>query len=183
MRTFSLTKHLCASALFLLIGSTAHAVTLSVNCGSTTGLPSINAALKVLQSSEESHGTNTINVSGACHENLSISNADGLTLNAAPGASISDASGGTNFVILIDHSPRVDINGFTINGAVTCQLISNCRFSGNSFQGSYTNGVAIVGAATALFSGDTIRNAKGAGLLINADAAVGAGGITVTGSA
>jgi len=44
----------------------------------------------------------------------------------------------------MDHSPQVAINGF-----------------------------AIFGAATALFSGDTISGAKGAGLMINTAAAVG----------
>jgi hypothetical protein len=47
MRTFGLTKYVCASALILLIGSSAHAATLSVTCGSTTGLHSIGAALRV----------------------------------------------------------------------------------------------------------------------------------------
>ena len=78
MKSSNFRKHLYASALLLLIGSTAHATTLNVSCGarSTSGaFASIGAALKTLQYSE-SRGPTTINVSGACHENVVIQNVD-----------------------------------------------------------------------------------------------------------
>jgi hypothetical protein len=42
----------------------------------------------------EDHGPSTINVSGACHENVLFQNVDRLTIAGSNGASITDASGG-----------------------------------------------------------------------------------------
>jgi hypothetical protein len=60
---------LCLMALLLMSTGTVNAATLYVNCAGKTGLTSIGAALKALQYSE-GHGPSTINVSGACHENI-----------------------------------------------------------------------------------------------------------------
>ena len=89
---------------------------------------SINAAIKALQSFEESQGPNTINVSGACHENILIKNMDRLTLNAVNGASITDASNGNSDVIAVDNSLGFTLTGFTITGgvdAVDCEYGSH----------------------------------------------------------
>src|SRR5262245_51809805 len=77
----------CVPLVLLLSASTVAAATLSVNCGGKVGLTSIGAALKAVQFA----GPSTIKVSGACHENIVIQSLDRLTLNAAPGASITDA--------------------------------------------------------------------------------------------
>ncbi len=70
------------------------AATLYVNCGGKSDLTRIGAALRVLQYSE-GPGPSTINVLGACNENVVIRRLDRLTLNAVNGgASVSDASGG-----------------------------------------------------------------------------------------
>ena len=113
MPTMTLNKVACVSALLLLLGSTANAATLWVNCGARSGLTSINAALKALQYSE-SRGSATINVSGVCKENVVIQSLDRLTLTAVNGASVSDASGGKLDVISIFDSRDVAINGFAI---------------------------------------------------------------------
>src|SRR5271167_4705675 len=110
-------RSVIASALLLLLGSAAQAGTLWVNCGGKGGLNSIGAALKSLQNFESREPT-TINVSGACHENVVIQSIDRLTLTAVNGASIIDPSGGSLSTVTIDDSRDVAINGFTINGGV-----------------------------------------------------------------
>src|SRR5215469_10118029 len=104
----------CLPLVFLMAASTVRATTLSVNCAAKEELHSIGAALKVLQNGE-GHEPSTINVSGACHENVVIHSVDRLTLNAINGASVSDASGGKLDVIDTFDSHDVAIKGFTID--------------------------------------------------------------------
>src|SRR5260370_646610 len=150
MQAFTLTKYVCVPALLLFLGSAAQAATLWVHCGATKGLSSITAALKVLHSSEESPGPSTINVSGACNENIVIQSMDRLTLNAVNGASITDASGGNLDVIQILDSRSVSVNNFTINGSaggasgINCLDGSLCRLNANTIQGAADGfGVAV----------------------------------------
>ena len=103
MTMFKLSKYVFAPILLLSVGSVAQALTLTVNCGAKDGLNSIGAALKVLQGPLGSLPS-TINVSGACHENILIQNMDRLTLNAVNGASITDVSDGSHEVIDVEHS-------------------------------------------------------------------------------
>ncbi|MGB8692284.1 MAG: hypothetical protein WCD08_02095, partial [Steroidobacteraceae bacterium] len=58
IKTITLQKYVCVPALLLLMGTTANATTLWVNCGARSGLTSINAALKTLKG-PESAGANT----------------------------------------------------------------------------------------------------------------------------
>jgi Right handed beta helix region len=146
-----------------MAASTVKATTLHVNCGGKAGLTSIGAALKELQYSE-GHGSSTINVSGACQEDIVIQSIDRLTLNAAPGASINDASGGNLVTVTIDDSRDVAINGFTINGgaggadALDCQDGSVCRLNGNTIQGA-VNGYGVGVFFSQLFlDGGTLQN-------------------------
>src|SRR5271163_2711884 len=103
MKMFDFKRHVGVFDLLFLMGSTAHAVTLSVNCGAKEGLTTINAALHALKAIPIS-APNTINVSGKCSEYVLIQNMDRLTLNAINGASITDASNGTHEVIDVDNS-------------------------------------------------------------------------------
>jgi hypothetical protein len=180
-------KYVIAPALLLLMGSTAQAATLHVNCGAQEeGLNSIGAALKALQSSE-SHGPATVNVSGACKENIVIQSMDRLTLTAVNGASVSDASGGTLTVIDIEDSRDVAINGFTINAGsdgvsgangIICGDFSICRLSGNVIQGAASGaGFIVFGQAQATLGGDTLQN-NGAGLVVLSAGRVRAGPFT-----
>src|SRR5262252_8417521 len=100
MSRFLYAPGLCLTALLLMSTGTVKAATLYVNCGGKGGMASIGGALRVLQNGE-GPGSSTINVSGACHENVVIQSMDRLTLNAVNGASISDASGGKQDVISI----------------------------------------------------------------------------------
>ena len=176
MKSSNFRRYWYASALLLLVGSTAQATTLYVNCGGRSGggaFTSIRAALKALQSSE-SHGPTTINVSGVCHENVLIQNVDRVTLAAAPGASINDASGGNADTVQIASSQGVSINNFTINGGasgVDCILGSLCYLNGNTVQGASGNAGVNAAALSRIFvSGGTIQ-----GNLIGINAQNGAG--------
>jgi hypothetical protein len=166
--------------VLLLMGSTANATTLWVNCSARSGLGSINGALKTLKSSEV-RGPATINVSGACRENVVIQGLDRLTLTAVNGASVSDASGGTLDVISIADSRDVAINGLTVNGSagdgngISCNDYSTCRLSGNVIQGRGNAGFAVYSQSQATLDGDTLQNNGVAGLQVRSGSTVRAG--------
>jgi len=177
-------------AILIAAGMTAaadgQAANVRVRCGGggEDAFPSISAALAHL----DARGTNTIAVYGACQENLSITDFNQLTLNANAGASISDASGGTKNVIVITSSQTVNFNGFTIDGALLCQISSFCGFSGNTFQnargaGGLGDGVFIRAASHASFSGDKIVNNGRFGMTVTGGSFAEATGITVRGNA
>jgi hypothetical protein len=176
------TKCLIAAAL-LGTATAAGAMTLQVNCGARSGLSSIGAALKVLQTSE-SHGPATIKISGNCRENVLIQSFDRLTLTAVNHASISDASGGKLSVVDMEDSRDVAINGFTINAGsgenvygVVCGDWSSCRFSANVIQGAlgdFAAGLAVFGNSQATLDGDVLQN-NGLGLLIRTGSTVRTG--------
>jgi len=154
---------LCLPLALLMSASTVRAATLYVNCGGKAGLTSIGAALKALQYSE-GHRSSTINVSGACNENVVIQSIDRVTLNAAPGASINDPTGGNLDVIDILDSRDASVNNFTINGGaygITCQDRSLCRLNGNSVQGANTAGVGIFFSQADVNGGVVRSNATG----------------------
>jgi hypothetical protein len=169
--------------LFMAAGA-VNAATLHVNCGGKAGLTSIGGALKELQYSE-SHGPNTINVSGACHENVVIQSVDRLTLNAVNHASVSDASGGKQDVIAVFDSRDVAINGFTINAGsdgvtttngISCNDWSACRLALNVIQGAGSGGgFAVYQASEATVDGDTFQN-NGVGLIVHSGTRVRPGG-------
>jgi len=98
-------------------------------------------------------------VVGTCTENVLIRGFNRLTL-IGPGASINDASGGTGFVVDIEDSTDVTLQGFTINGGfigVFCSDFSICRFKGNTIQGALQAGVQVV-QSRASFDTNTIQN-------------------------
>jgi len=161
MQTVNIKKCVIASALLLLIsvGASVQAATLSVNCAGTSGLTSINAAIKAL-ASFESHGPATINVAGACHENIVIQSTNRLTLNAINGASITDASSGTLDVVGVIDSRDVTIAGFLINGGamgISCEGGSWCELDNDTVQGVPAGGGGI---GVFLFSGATLSGVK-----------------------
>jgi hypothetical protein len=181
MSTLIIRKHLVLPALLFVLASAANATTLNVNCGVRYGLSSIGAALKALQGFAFG-GPATINVSGACRENVVIQGLDRLTLNAAAGASITDASGGNLDVISILDSRDVAINGFTINAGsgdgvngVSCNDFSTCRLSGNVIQGAGSAGFAVFQQSEATLDGDTLQKNAGAGLLLRSGTKVRTG--------
>jgi len=174
MKVFNCKNYLGVFGLLFLMGSTAHATTLWVNCGAAKGLNRINAALKVLQV-VEFQGPATINVSGACHENVVIQSLDRVTLNAAPGTSINDPSGGTLDVIDIADSRDVSVNNFTISGGaygINCLDRSLCRLNGNTVQGANTSGVAVFFSQSDVTGGVVRNNAAGLNIINGSEAKV-----------
>jgi hypothetical protein len=175
MNLFTL-RRIALTAVLLLAATGANAATLTVNCGGKVGLTTIGAAIKVAQFV----GPSTINVSGACHENVVIQSLDRLTLNAAPGASINDPSGGNSDVLDIIDSRDVSVNNFTINGGafgISCSDRSLCRLNGNSVQGANTSGVGVFFSQTDV-NGGLVRN-NAAGLNVYNGSAVKVQGVTV----
>lgn len=183
MNTFNV-RRIVLAGLLLVAATGANAATLGVNCGGKVGFTSIGAALKVLQGALAS-GPNTINVSGACHENILIKDMDLLTIAGGNGASITDASGGTADVVDI-RSSRVTITGMTIDGlngvnydTVDCEQASSCRLTGNTIQGD-ADAVGVYGLSTAFIVGGVIQNGTSSGILALGD--VVAAGVTVQGN-
>jgi hypothetical protein len=136
----------------------------NVDCSHATPgtFSTIGAAITDLQK-KGPNPQDTINVSGACHENVVIQSMDRLTLNANLGASITDASGGNMDVIQILDSRDVSINNFTINGGdggINCLDGSFCRLTGNTFQNAAGSGVAVSGLSQAVVSGGTIQGSE-----------------------
>jgi hypothetical protein len=169
-------NRIALTSVLLLAAMGTNAATLSVNCGGKVGLTSIGAAIKIAQFV----GPSTINVSGACHENVVIQSLDRLTLNAAPGASINDPSGGTLDVIDIADSRDVSVNNFTITGGVygiNCLDRSLCRLNGNTVQGANTSGVGVFFSQSDV-TGGVVRN-NAAGLNVYNGSEVKVQGVTV----
>ncbi|HEV2489855.1 MAG TPA: right-handed parallel beta-helix repeat-containing protein [Candidatus Acidoferrales bacterium] len=165
----------------LTVPAGTRGATVSVNCNLSIGpLHSITAALKFLNPQEP----NTLNVSGACKENVVIQSFDRLTLNASPGASITDVSGGNLDVVDIIDSQRVSMNGFIVNGGangVGCLSGSLCRFSGNTIQEAANRG-AFVNNSHASFTGDELQDNAGSGLSVIDNGSVTSAGITAQGN-
>jgi len=105
---------------------------------------------------------------------------DHLTLRAKPGATINDASGGNGFVLNIEQSSNVTVEGFTINGGaigVMCSLFSVCRFEGNTIQGASIAGVHFI-QAQGFFGANTLQN-NGNGLVILESSSVRSVGLLI----
>jgi hypothetical protein len=113
----------------------------------------------------------TVRVTGACTENLSVVGYNRLTLLAGAGASITDASGGTNFVIIVQNTFTFDFEGFIVNGGlgILCGEYSTCLLAGNTFQDSAGNGVELT-RSTVIMQNDTIQNNAGRGISMIAGA-------------
>jgi hypothetical protein len=144
--------NLSASAAILgclfLVGEPAQAATLNVNCGASHGLNTIAAALRTLHDGSQ-RGPSTINVSGACSENIAIRGIDRLTISAVGSATVSDASQGTLDVIDISDTTDVTLNGLVVSGGaigVACYDGGHCRINGGTVQGS-TDGIGVFAGA------------------------------------
>jgi hypothetical protein len=158
---------------------------LNVDCSHNTRgtLATIGAAITALEQTPASG--DTINVSGACHENVVIQSLDRLTLNANPGASITDASGGTLEVIAVHDSRDVSINNFTINGGsigISCLDGSLCRLTGNTVQNVATAGIEVLGSQ-AVVTGGTLQGNGFAGIDVRLGSGANLVGVTIVNNA
>jgi len=137
-------------AFFLLFGcfafsTPANAVDLYVRCGDHKAkLKTITDALRFVLP----RVATTIHVTGTCTENLTINDADHLTLLGDPSATLNDASGGNDPVIGIGSSGQVTVQNFVIVGGgqgFGCGPFSRCDFinvvvRGAAFASNYGNG-------------------------------------------
>jgi parallel beta helix pectate lyase-like protein len=133
------------------------------HCGSSTGQTLGNFLAQLAPSTPH-----TIRVFGTCRENITITGFNRLTLLAAPGASINDASGGAQAVVTVLGASTFDLEGFTVNGGAVgfgCSEYSTCTFAGNVFQGSASDGV-FLGRSNAIFLGDVMQNNAAGGLVV-----------------
>lgn len=157
---------LCISWVFLLFPLLVSAATLDVNCDLPGKAGKISETLRQLDPA----GPNVVTIHGTCRENVTINGFDRLTLRAAPGAVMTDASGGEQWaVLLINNSQRIKIRGFHVSGGqvgIVCINGSKCDFANNTMEGQSQNGFSI-NDSEAIFDGDTVRNAEGPGILIN----------------
>jgi hypothetical protein len=164
--------HLSLVALLCLVAPSARAdsTVLNVRCGGRGPLNSIGAALKLVNP----HGPSTIVVSGTCNENVVVQGLDRVTLQAAPGAALVDASGGIDDTLAVADSQRFVLLGFQITGSVSCTA-SSCAFGGNTIGGA--NGVAVISKSQVVFNGDVLPQ-----LFLFLSSSVRAVGLTVQGS-
>jgi hypothetical protein len=192
MSTFKISSYAFYSAVLMLCGSAAQATTLYVHCGAVEGLNSIGAAINALKHSE-STGPATINVSGACDEDVVIQSMSRITLNAVNGASITDPSHGANVTVVIDDSQEIALNNFVINGdptsnsqneVVDCQNGSLCHFSGNTVQnGPNGAGLGIWAGSYGTVDGGFLQNNTGsAGLIVGNGGRARAVGVMMQGN-
>jgi hypothetical protein len=172
--------YVCAVCVFIAAPVTGHAVTLQVNCDQQTSkLPTINSALKVLSGPLGSLGSNIVQVTGACNENIVVTAMANLTLTATGGgASITDASRGTKPVLDISQTTNFSLNGFairgggdprTFNSAIACERDSTCYLSHNNVQ--HTNGLAIaVTLGSSMWLDHDVLEQSASGILVAATA-------------
>lgn len=155
----------CAIACLLAFCNYTHAARMTVQCDGRTQ-HTINGALRGLDPAE----TNTVTVTGACHENVVVQGFDRLTLITTTGATISDASGGASATVVIEDSRRVTLQGFTIIGSgVLCGTASTCYLTSNTVQSSVANGLTVNGSSTAFLQSNVLQNNRGRGLQLNGD--------------
>jgi hypothetical protein len=144
------------SALFVIPMS---ARTVTVSCAENT----ISNALKSL----DPQASNTIRVSGTCHDSIGIYDFAQLTITGVTaGGKKAAIKGGSNAPVFWIVGSRVHLANLTIDGGqfgVMCREFSVCVFSGNTIQNTNGNGVAL-DSADATFNGDTIQNNANFGL-------------------
>jgi len=176
MRTTLRISILVVAAWIVSLSNPAHGADLTVLCGGKAPFATIQSALKFVNPSIR----NTIIVSGTCNENVLIRGFDHLTLRAKPGATINDASSGNSFVLNIERSGDVSVEGFTINGGavgVMCSESSVCHFEGNTIQGASV-GVHFV-QSRGFLNADTLQNNGLFGLVVLESSFVRTAGLTI----
>jgi hypothetical protein len=164
------------SLLFFSLGLQAKTLNVQCSSGSRNDPTTISAALKLLDPSVP----NTLNISGACHENVVINSFDRLTLMGKPGASVTDASGGTAQTILVVDSNDVVFRRLTIDGGlvgVQCDDFSTCRFIDDTIANG-GGGIQITESRAEL-AGTTIRHTENGLTSLGASSVRIVGGVTI----
>ena len=153
-----------ALAISMLQAVPAMARTITVNCNE--GMTVSNAISRL-----EPQESNTIQVVGTCNEDVSISGFARLSIIGVAAHS-SPATIKPSFAVWISGS-HVQLSNLTITGGyygVDCLDFSVCNFSGNTIENATGDGV-VLDNADATFSGDVIRNNANRGLQLSASRA------------
>jgi hypothetical protein len=137
----------CALSLFMVQAAFAAPDTKTVNCNQGKKIQDAVDSVK--------NGNDTIiDVSGICTENVVIRNFSGssLLLTSSSGATINDASGGTQPIILVINSRVVTISKLILNSQSGIQLngCQSCNVLGNTITIS-RNGVATNDSSGGIF--------------------------------
>jgi hypothetical protein len=168
---YRLTVPLMVVSMYALAGIVCAQTSVTVDCSGNNhqAFQSINAALNTLSLV----GPNTINVSGTCHENVSIAQRDRLTIQAAAGhfASIVNAANPPAITLLIAGSHNIVLNNLVIQGgspalyvtdSSTATAIQNCVV-----QNSAADGLDVDMASELVIQNSTIRNNSASGIFIS----------------
>ncbi|GEM_PF-4519189 len=172
-----------ALAAVALGGRTAGAATYYVNCATHDGLNTIGAAVRAAKASELREPA-TINVTGACRENVQITDIDRLTLNGLHGASVTDASNGAIETIGVYRGTGITIAGLTVNGGADAISVGGASvvLSAITAQGAVSDGVGVYPGGFVFINVATLQNNGYAGLLVFGGDA-NAAGVTTQGNA
>src|SRR5260370_13088098 len=142
---------------------TSWAADLQVICpgGGPGAYPSINAALKVL----DSQGPNSITVTGTCTENIFLDKRERLVIQAAPGQAATIVAAdptaivlqtfGSQGVVLSGLVPQGGVNGAIVNQGSDVSML-NCTLQQNSSDGLVSQIVS-----TLVIENNTMQNNGG----------------------
>jgi Right handed beta helix region len=148
---------------FVVLTIPARAITVTVECGEGT----VSKTLKSL----DPQSSNTVRVVGSCQDSITIADFADLTIMGV-------SAGGKNSVLeSLNGAPvlwivgsHVQIKNLTISGGVYGVMwreFSVCRFSGNTIQNATGSGV-ILDCADATFAGDVLENNANSALNLTA---------------
>ena len=178
-RTWTLGSIFSLMVVLLVAPSVVYAAPIRVDCGKGG---SISGTLASLASAGNARSI-TIFVTGTCRENVFVYPFDHLTLQAAPIATLQDASNGTAPVIEIFNSFDVSVTGFTITGGssgINCDIGSVCTLLQNRVQQA-ADGVRFV-SSHGLVVSNNISNNTSRGLAVLTGASVHTSANTVSGN-
>lgn len=177
-------KTACVLVIVGLSADVASADTFTVACPAD----SLNAAVMAAKSASPS-GPHTINVAGACVENVSVIDMSNLTIQGSPGASLTGAAGGGNpqAVLLVQNSQSFRLNDMIVNGVPSRQhavafTAANGVVQGSTIQGAPQNGLLIQNTSSVNVRNSTIQNNGANGILAVVQSAVNAQGTTIIGN-
>jgi hypothetical protein len=154
-------------AIAMLLVAPAHASTLTVDCNHGMTISKLIQHLNPQESS-------TIRVLGVCHEGITITGFTQLSIvgvrSGSGPAAIEPPAGGTGFWIAGSH---IQLSNLTINGGYNGAVwtdFSVCNFSGNTVENATGLGV-LLDNADATFHGDVIKDNLNSGLQLSASRA------------
>lgn len=108
-------------------------------------------------------------ITGICHENVTISGLDRLTLQGNPTATIDGGTDPNLGTVVISDSQSIELISLTITGSgqgLTCNAQSLCRLTNSTVQSSLGAGVSVAVRSHLQLTDSTIQNNADVGLAI-----------------